>query len=176
MFAVQAARIRLLPGLEPLMGGSRRRAHGTHARAAPVSCALLTVLIVCGCSHHAVSPRQAQTAITVGVDGRIGPLQVDASDRGDVISFAGRPDAERRGRNTVASPVGSAPYDALGYDFGRNPGPALPLLQPGPSPKCRTVFFLDRSGRPGLFYTTQTRYVESHGVRIGMPTATAGDS
>ena len=41
-------------------------------------------------------------------------------------------------------------------------------------PYCRTVFFLDaRGGRLGTFFTTSRRYRERHGVRIGMPTATA---
>jgi hypothetical protein len=97
------------------------------------------------------------------------------SERRSVITFAGRPDAERRGRNTVASPFGSDRYDALGYGCRRNAGPsALPLVQPQPSPRCRTIFFIDaRSGRLGLFYSSDRRYRERHGVRIGMPTAEA---
>ncbi len=40
--------------------------------------------------------------------------------------------------------------------------------------KCRTIFFIDaRSGRLGLFYTDEPRYVEAHGVHVGMPTRTA---
>lgn len=52
-----------------------------------------------------------------------------------------------------------------------------PTVTPVRSHLCavgRTVFFIDaRSGRLGLFYTTQSRYRESHGVRVGMTTATA---
>jgi len=60
-----------------------------------------------------------------------------------------------------------------GYGCGAHAGgDTLPLVHGGP--RCRTVFFIDaRSGRLGLFYTIQPRYVESHGVRVGMPTATA---
>jgi hypothetical protein len=125
----------------------------------------------CSHSHHP----SANAPVTVGSDGRIGPLRVDVSERSAIIAFAGRPDAERRGRNTVASPFGSARYDALGYGCGRHAGPeALPLVQPRPSAKCRTVFFIEaRSGRLGLFYTIDPKYRERHGVRVGMPTAEA---
>jgi hypothetical protein len=133
--------------------------------------AAVVVFVVSGCagSHHS----GAGGTVAVDADGRIGALRVDLSDRRDVVAFVGRPDAERRGRNTVASPFGSARYDALGYDCGRNAGPSgLPLVQPRPSTRCRTVFFF-RGGRLGLFYTTEARYVERHGVRVGMATATA---
>jgi hypothetical protein len=125
----------------------------------------------CGASTH----RAAGAPVVDVVSGRVGPLRVDVSERRQVVAVAGLPDAERRGRNTVASPFGSARYDALGYGCGRNAGPdALPLLQPQPSPRCRTVFFVDaRSGRLGLFYSIDPSYREAHGVRVGMPTAEA---
>ena len=125
----------------------------------------------CGASAH----RAAGGPVLDVVSGRVGPLRVDVSERRQVVAFAGRPDAERRGRNTVASPSGSARYDALGYGCGRNAGPAaLPLLQPGPSPRCRTVFFIDaRSGRLGLVYSIDPSYREAHGVRVGMRTVEA---
>jgi hypothetical protein len=111
--------------------------------------AALTVALAGACG---TSARPAAGSAQIDVSGRVGPLRVDMSERRSVVSFAGRPNAERRGRNTVASPFGSARYDALGYGCGRNAGPnALPLVQPQPSPKCRTVFFIDtRSGRLGL--------------------------
>ena len=106
--------------------------------------------------------------VTISVSGRVGPLRVDESRRAAVVAFAGRPQAERRGRTDRGGR-----YDALGYGCGPHAGgDTLPLVHGGP--RCRTVFFIDaRSGRLGLFYTIQPRYVESHGVRVGMPTATA---
>lgn len=61
----------------------------------------------------------------------------------------------------------------LGYACSRQKSDLRwPLLARGPY--CRTVFFLDsRGGRLGDFFTTSLRYREAHGVRIGMPTATA---
>jgi hypothetical protein len=111
----------------------------------------------------------------LNVSGQLGPLRVDESVRRQVVAFAGRPDAERRGRNTAASSSGSERYDALGYGCAWNAGHgALPLVQPQPSPDCRTVFFIEtRSGRLGLVYTSDAHYREGHGVRVGMPTAEA---
>jgi hypothetical protein len=150
----------------------RHRAQGTLARVALVTGLLLMVASVCGCGHHAARPRQAHRSITFGVNGRIGPLRVDVSDRRDVIAFLGRPDAERRARTDQEDFRANIPYDALGYGCSANPGPdAMSLVRAGP--RCRTVFFIDRRGRLGLFVTTQARYVEKHGVRIGMPTAKA---
>lgn len=134
----------------------------------PVAVMLVTVS-GCGGSHHS----GPSGTVSVDADGRIGMLRVDVSDRRAVVSFAGRPDAERRGRNTVASPFGSARYDALGYDCVSKVSAksyAIPLTDGGPH--CQTVFFM-RGGRLGLFYTTQARYVERHGVLVGMATATA---
>src|SRR5207237_674817 len=87
------------------------------------------------------------------VSGRIGPLHVDVSERRAVVAFAGRPDAERRGRSPAA-PFRSAPYDALGYRCSRGADrDAFSLVSGGPF--CRTVFFIDsRSGRLGTFYTS----------------------
>jgi hypothetical protein len=137
--------------------------------------ALLPVAVVvfivsgCGGSHH----NGASGTVSVDADGRIGLLRVDVSDRRAVVAFAGHPAAERRGRNTRASPFGSARYDALGYDCNAKVNPhsyALPLVDGGPF--CQTVFFIHR-GRLGLFYTTQSRYVERHGIHVGMATGKA---
>jgi hypothetical protein len=85
-----------------------------------------------------------------------------------VVAFAGRPDAEQVGRTDD-----SERYDALGYDCGSSAGPqGIPLVKR--RPRCRSVFFVEAgTGRLGLFYTADARYVEAHGVRIGMPTRTA---
>jgi hypothetical protein len=138
-----------------------------------VAIPVLVVFVVSGCggSHH----NGASGFVAVDADGRIGALRVDLSDRRAIIAFAGRPDAERHGRYAAMSSVGPAPYDALGYDCAANINPnsyAIPLV--GGGPVCHTVFFVDaRSGRLGLFYNTQPRFVERHGVHVGMPTATA---
>jgi hypothetical protein len=110
--------------------------------------------------------------LVLGVSGRVGPLRIDHSERSDVVAFAGRPDAERRGRSP-ASPFESGRYDALGYGCARPADPnGFPLVRGGP--RCRTVFFIDaRSGRLGVLYTEDSRYRESHGVRVGMPTDVA---
>ena len=121
----------------------------------------------CECLRHVRPP-------VLSVSGRVGPLRVDVSHRRDVIAFAGRPDAERRGRSPVWPRGGR--YDALGYGCGGRPKSplsyAFPLVHGGPW--CSAVFLIEtRSGRLGLFYTTDSRYRESHGVRVGMATAVA---
>jgi len=67
----------------------------------------------------------------------------------------------------------SVRYDALGYRCASTPsGAAVPLVRGGPY--CRTAFFIDaRSGRLGMFYTAESRFVESHGVKVGMTTSEA---
>jgi hypothetical protein len=94
----------------------------------------------------------------VTTDGRIGPLRLDVSDRGDVVDFAGRPDSEVRGRYEP-----NAPYDALGYGCGGRRavrGDGLPL--------CATVFYVDGSSdRLEEFYTADRRYSGPAGVRAG---------
>ena len=121
---------------------------------------VILLLLAAGCdSDH--------SRIVVSADGRIGRLHVDRSDRAVVIAFAGRPDAEKRGR-------GRAPFDALGYDCGKKPSDrTYPLvMNPEGPPFCRTVFWIDvPSGKLENFFTADSRYVEAHGVRIGMPTA-----
>jgi hypothetical protein len=133
--------------------------------------AAVVVFVLSGCagSHHS----GASGTVSVNAGGRIGALRVDVSDRRAVLAFIGRPDVERRGRNTFASPDGSARYDALGYDCANTASAnsyAIRLVDGGPF--CHTVFFI-RGGRLGLFYTTQARYVDGQGVHVGMATATA---
>jgi hypothetical protein len=133
--------------------------------------AMITIaLCVTACDKSTRAPVRSPV---VSVSGRVGSLRVDHSDRSEVVAFAGLPDASRRGRSVGTAPFPSARYDALGYGCGRKSfDDAFPLVRGGPW--CRTVFFIDaRSGRLGLFYTTQSRYRESQGVRVGMPTAAA---
>ena len=109
---------------------------------------------------------------SVDVSGRIGSLRVDVSDRRAVVAFAGRPDAERRGRSPAASFGGL--YDGLGYSCSRRAGRDTFALVARGGPACHTVFFIDaRSGRLGTFYTIDPRYRARGGVRVGMPTEKA---
>jgi hypothetical protein len=130
--------------------------------------ALLAAAAGCSSGH-----RHATRAI-ISESGRIGPLQMDHSTRADVISFAGRPDAERRGVE-----YDSTPYLALGYACSAKPhDEAFPVLETPRAgrtgPSCKTVFWINRrTRRLGDFYTSSRRYSESHGVRIGMKTVEA---
>jgi hypothetical protein len=138
---------------------------GSRAAAGVGLLAAITAMLVL--ANHAMSTPTTRPAV-VGVGGRVGPLRIDAAGRAGVISFAGAPDAERRGKTDRARR-----YDALGYRCsGKEGGISVPLVRGGPY--CRTAFFIDAgSKRLGLFYTTESRFVEGHGVRIGMPTAEA---
>jgi hypothetical protein len=127
---------------------------------------LIVVATGCGSAHGAV----------ISQTGRIGPLRLDRSTRADVIAFAGRPDAERRGAEGIGP--GAQAFRALGYDCSdKSNDDAFGLAYPPnghAGPFCRTVFWINRrTGRLGDFYTTSPRYSESHGVRIGMKTAEA---
>jgi hypothetical protein len=82
------------------------------------------------------------------------------------------PTPKRRARTDQEDFQANIPYDALGYGCGANAGAdAMTLVHGGP--RCRTVFVIDRHGRLEVFYTIQARYVDSRGVRVGMPTAIA---
>ena len=106
---------------------------------------------------------------TISATGRVGPLQIDRSNRAAILAFAGQPTAERTG----GSP-GAPPYDALGYECSATASIGdAPLASGGPY--CRTVFYInDQTGELGTFFTAAAhQYRESHGVRIGTTTATA---
>jgi hypothetical protein len=128
--------------------------------------ALLVVMVAiatfagCGSAHKSESEK-----IVVSATGRIGPLHVDESNRADVISFAGRPESERRGRYGRFY----RSYDALGYGCrGR------PATDNAGVPRCKTVFYLDpRRGNLELLYTEDKRYADPHGVHPGMRTPVA---
>lgn len=119
----------------------------------------VAAVLLAGCGGRSSSQ-------VVSVDGRIGALRVDRSDRAAVIRFAGRPDAERPGRNYLR-------YRALGYDCPAHASPGTVQIVPGGA-HCRTVFFL--AGEPErlrVFFTSSSAYTESNGVRIGMRQAEA---
>jgi hypothetical protein len=124
--------------------------------------ALLAVVAGCG------STRTPVASHVVSVSGRVGSLQIDTSDRAAVVAFAGRPQAEGRGRMPPF-----APYDALGYSCSPTGATDNFPLAPG-RPYCRTVFWInERTDRLEAFFTGAASYSESHGVRIGMTTAVA---
>jgi hypothetical protein len=131
----------------------------SNSRACAIT-SLALLLSVVGCS----SGRSAGGSGTVRVTGRIGTLQLDRSDRADVIAFAGRPDAERENRKGP----GFARYDALGYGCVKTRTPdVFPLAETTNGPYCRTIFFIaGKSGKLGTFFTTSARYSEGHGVHI----------
>jgi hypothetical protein len=119
--------------------------------------ALAAVALATGCGS-------SSTSHVIGVDGHVGPLQVDRSDRAEVVRYAGKPSAERLGRM-----LDYAPYRAIGYDCARTNGPnTMPLRQGGPY--CRTAYFLElRTGKLVNFFTAAREFSESHGIRIGTP-------
>jgi limonene-1,2-epoxide hydrolase len=105
----------------------------------------------------------APARVVVTRDGRIGPLRVDDSDRTDVVSLAGRPNGESRGRYSDYPA-----FDALGYGCPK----ATATYRDG-VPRCKTVFYLDaRSRELELLYTEDARYA-ANGVGPGTPTAVA---
>jgi hypothetical protein len=126
---------------------------------------LALLVLAAGCS----SGRRVDSPAVVSASGRIGPLHVDRSTRADVIAFAGRPDAERKGGEGGGAP----PFRALGYGCsGKASLHLFPLLEDSRGrrgPYCQTVFWInERTKRLGNFFTASSRFVESHGVRIGM--------
>lgn len=136
---------------------------------------LTAAALVCGCGVHGKAAGRR-----IDAAGHIGRLRLQQSTREDVIAFAGRPQAEWRWRGTGRSALASGypAYRALGYDCAENTAPTrlLPLdsYPDAYLPHCRTIFFVNsKTGRLMSFITTDTRYSESHGVHVGMPTAAA---
>jgi hypothetical protein len=127
------------------------------SRASWAGFALAALLLVAGCGSS-----RAGFSHVVSVDGSVGPLRVDRSGRGQVIAYAGKPDADLHGRGDDSG------YEVLGYGCQGHVPPRLrDYLIP-----CQTAFYLVR-GKLGLFFTRAKAYSESHGVRIGMPTERA---
>jgi hypothetical protein len=136
-------------------------------RSLAVALALLVLAAGCDSDEKPVPAR-----IVVSAAGNVGKLHIDQSDRAAVIAFVGRPEAERHS----VERGGSAPYEALGYDCGsRLSQQTFPLVSyPYHPPYCRTIFWIDvKSGRLENFFTTDSRYLEAHGIRIGMATPIA---
>jgi hypothetical protein len=129
-----------------------------------VAVSLALAVLATGCSSHDVSRQSA----VVTAKGRIGPLHLDRSNRAAIIAFAGRPDTERTGQE-----FDSPRYYALGYRCAKKEAPdRFPITAGGP--QCRTIFFLNRrTGRLETFFTTEPRYSEGHGVRIGTASSAA---
>jgi hypothetical protein len=129
--------------------------------------ALLVLTVACDSGEERLPAH-----IVVSADGSIGKLHVDQSDRDAVIAFVGKPEAERHSVERGSS----APYDALGYDCrSRLSRQTFPLVSyPYHPPYCRTIFWIDvKSGKLENFFTSDSHYVEAHGVGIGMPTRSA---
>jgi hypothetical protein len=102
-------------------------------------------------------------AIRISPAGAIGPLHMNRSTHAQVIAYAGSPDLDRFGSSFRR-------YEVLGYACDAKAGTeknwaAYPV-------QCRTAFYLVR-GRLSLFFTTDPRFAESAGVRIGTPTRQA---
>ena len=123
-------------------------------RAAWTGIVLAALLVAAGCGSSG-----AETVVSV--DGSVGALRVDRSSRAQVIAHAGKPDADLHGRGDGSR------YEVLGYGCPRHIPPLRDYLI-----DCRTAYYLVR-GRLGLFFTQEKPYSESHGVRVGMPTARA---
>lgn len=131
--------------------------------------AALAAVTLTGCafSHSSGSGHSSGSRrIVVTATGRIGPLHVDESDRAAVISFAGRPESERRGGYGGRY---YTPFDALGYGCR-----GKVVTDKFGTPRCKTIFYLDsRSGKLAVFYTEDKRYADPHGVHVGTRTAVA---
>ena len=124
-----------------------------------ISAVLGAAVVLCA---PAAAAGVAGGAGTLTVGGKIGPLQIDKSNRAAVVAFAGKPDAE------VQSVVYQlAKYDALGYGCSTtSANDNFPLGNDGPY--CQTAFFIDKTTQTiEDFITTSGNYHLSHGIRIG---------
>ncbi|TMM23376.1 MAG: hypothetical protein E6F97_05895 [Actinobacteria bacterium] len=88
-----------------------------------------------------------------------------------MVSFAGKPDAERQG----GEGGGFAGFTAVGYGWGATARddrfPMLETARGREGPYCETVFWVNRhTGGLADFYTSSRKYEERHAVRIGMKT------
>ena len=104
----------------------------------------------------------------VAVTGQVGKLQIDKSNRADVLAFAGTPDVEVKQRV-----LGFPSYDALGYDCSdTETANNFPIGNSGPY--CVTIFFTDIASHSlEDFVSSSASYHERSGVRIGTSVADA---
>jgi hypothetical protein len=126
----------------------------------------IALVLIALCCCVPASAAVGGNVITVG--GRIGPLQIDKSSRTDVIAYAGKPDAEVKERV-----LGFPNYDALGYEC--SPNESVDALSMGNNgPFCRTIYIVDvPSKKLEDFFTSDSRFREARGVRIGTAASVA---
>ena len=105
---------------------------------------------------------------TLTVGGKVGPLQIDKSNRAAVVAFAGKPDAE-----VQSITYGLSKYDALGYGCSTtSANDNFTLGNDGPY--CQTVFFIDTAHKTlEDFITTSSGYHLTNGIRIGTTVSAA---
>jgi hypothetical protein len=128
--------------------------------------AVLVALLAFALSGAVARANGGSGVITVG--GKVGPLQIDKSNRADVIAFAGKPDEE-----VTQRVLGFSNYDALGYGCStKETADNFPIGNSGPF--CRTVFFVEINHHAlEDFVTTSASYHEIRGVRIGTSVSVA---
>ena len=130
--------------------------------AALLALALVLGLVLC------ISAGAAGGSGVVSVNGVIGPLQVNKSNRAAVVAFAGQPDQEIKERV-----LGFGAYDALGYDC-QDTETDFNVTLGNSGPYCKTAYFIDSSSHAlEDFFTTSDGFRESHGVRIGTTASAA---
>lgn len=132
--------------------------------------AVLLAFLACGCGHHRTTHASKTSTsearpIPVTAAGRIGPLELETSDRAAVIAFAGRPNAENRGQYLPSY----GRFEALGYQCRGSRA-----TDRGGLPSCATVFYINlASGKLEEFYTKDRRYSGPGDVQVGMSAADA---
>jgi len=138
---------------------SRRYAVRWHEAFRFISAVLGAALVLCA-PVGAAGVVGGAGKITVG--GKIGPLQIDKSNRAAVVAFAGKPDAEIQ-----SITYGLSKYDALGYGCSTtSANDNFTLGNDGPY--CQTVFFIDVAHKSlEDFITTSSSYHLSDGIHIG---------
>jgi hypothetical protein len=97
---------------------------------------------------------------TVTPGGRVGPLHMDASTLGDVLTFAGVPSVLKYDQNSHAGITSN--YTEVGY--GCNPR----------GNNCRTEYDINQdTGELADFGTSSRRFATTHGTTVGMRTVVA---
>ncbi|HEY3920623.1 MAG TPA: hypothetical protein VGL76_00755 [Gaiellaceae bacterium] len=129
-----------------------------------ISAVLCAAAVVCAPAGAGVSGGAG--AITAG--GKVGPLQIDKSNRAAVVAFAGKPDAE-----VQSITYGLSKYDALGYGCSStSANDNFTLANDGPY--CQTAFFIDTAHKSlEDFITTSSSYHMTNGIHIGTTVSAA---